>query len=295
MPETLCLDIGATYIKSGIVNEKGKVKNGDKIENRSANGESFFVKQIIDLINKYKEKNDIKKVGIGFAGQVDYKKGIIISDTNMGGIKNLYLKATLERKIHGISVMIDGDAHCFSLAESKFGAGKKYNDMIGITLGTGIGGGIIINKKLYRGANNTAGELGHIIIDANSESVCGCGGYGHLEALASGRALQNLYKEITEQDADIDLIIDMAVKGEKIAQKAIIQIGFNFSLGLANIINSLDPEIVVIGGGLINIEFLWKVILNNLPNYLMREYLEKTKIVKSKLGDNGGVIGASLL
>ncbi|MFC1615328.1 ROK family protein, partial [Patescibacteria group bacterium] len=222
-------------------------------------------------------------------------QGIIISDTNMGGIHNLYLKATLERKIGGISVMVDGDAHCFTLAESKFGAGKKYKDIIGITLGTGIGGGIIIDKKLYRGVDNTAGEIGHIIIDADSEAVCGCGGYGHWESLASGRALQNLYKKITDQDADIDLIIDMALKGEKIAQKSIIQIGFSFSLGLASIINSLNPEIVVIGGGLSNIEFLWKVILNNLPNYLMREHLKKTKIVRAKLGDNAGIIGASLL
>lgn len=288
------IDIGATYIKSGIVDDKGKIKNFLKSKNRSSQGEDFLISQIVNIITDYKESANIKKAGLGFAGQVNHRKGLVISGANMPNCKDLYLQKTLERKCD-IKIAIDNDAHCFGLAEMAFGAGKNYKNIICLTLGTGIGGAIIINKKLYRGKNNTAGEFGHMTIDASSEIICGCGNYGHFEALAGGRALSNLYKSLTDQEAESDLIIDMAAKGEKIAQKALIQTGYNFSIGLAGIINIFNPEIVIIGGGLVNVDLLWKTALNNYSNFLIHKNLLNTKIVKSKLGDKAGILGAALL
>lgn len=294
MPSILGIDIGATYIKSGLVDEKRKIKNFTKRKNRVQHGENFLVNQIINIIHENRDEADCSKVGIGFAGQVNYEKGIVISAMNMGGIHDLYLKKTLERKCD-VEVMIDNDAHCFGLAESFSGAGKNYKNIIGITLGTGIGGAIIIDKKLYRGINNLAGEIGHLLLDMNSEIKCGCGGFGHFEALASGHALSNLYKIATEQYTDAELLAEMAAKGEKIAQKTIIEIGYNFAAGMASIITIFNPEIVIVGGGLINIDLLWQTVLNNLSSKLPFKNLKNTKIEKTKLGDEAGVIGAALL
>lgn len=290
----LGLDIGATYIKSGIVLEKGKVKNFRKIKNRSEYGEEFLINQIINGIHAYRDEFDIKKVGIGFAGSVNYKRGIVLDAPNMKNFHSLYLKSVLEQKCD-VEVKLDNDAHCFGLAENIFGAGRNYQDFIVLTLGTGIGGAIIINKQLYRGANNIAGSFGHSIIDANSEVICGCGNYGHFEALAGGKALSKLYKKATDQDTEDELIAEMADRGEKIAQKSIIQIGHYFSLGIANIINVLNPEVLIVGGGLTEIELLWQTVINNFQKYLLNKELKNTKVVKSKLKDTAGVIGASLL
>ncbi|MFH0856511.1 MAG: ROK family protein [bacterium] len=294
MSPILGIDIGATYIKSGLVDEKGRVNNFNKRKNRVKFGEDFLVNQIINIIHENRDRANFSKVGIAFAGRVNYGRGVILSAANMGGIHNLYLKKTLERKCE-VSVMIDNDAHCFAIAESAFGAGKNYNNIIGITLGTGIGGGIIINKNLYRGADNAAGEFGHMILDMDSEIKCSCGEYGHFEALASGTALANFYKMATEQEADAELLAEMAKKGEKIAQKTIIQSGYNLAAGLSNIITIFNPEIIIIGGGLINIDLLWQTALNNFALKLSFKGLKNTKIEKSKLKDEAGVIGASLL
>lgn len=294
MSSILGIDIGATYIKSGLVDEKGKIKNFQKRKNRARHGENFLVNQIINIIHENRDYADFLKIGIGFAGQVNYEKGIVVSAANMEGIHDFYLKKTLERKCE-VEVMLDNDAHCFGIAESVFGAGKNYKHIIGITLGTGIGGAIIIDKKLYRGADNLAGEIGHLLLDMNSEIKCGCGKFGHFEALSSGAALSNFYKRATEQSADAELLSEMAEKGEKIAQKTIIEIGYNFAAGMANIITVFNPEIVIVGGGLANIDLLWQTALNNLAPRLPFKTLKNTKIEKSKLGDAAGVIGAAML
>lgn len=299
---TLGIDVGATTIKSGLVDEEGKVKDFKKIKNQFANGEDFLIRQIADIIAVSKEKYKFDKVGIGFAGYVNHKRGIVISAPNMNGAREIYLKKSLERKndispIQGseIKIIIDNDAHCFGLAESRFGAGKNHKNIIAITLGTGIGGAIIINGKLYRGYNNTAGEVGHMTVEASSNKICGCGKYGHLEALASGTALQKLYEKTTEQKVESELIVEMALRGEKIAQKCIIHIGHYFALGVANVINMFNPEIVIVGGGLATVDILWQTTLNNVKPYLLHKELEKTKIERAKLGEVAGVIGAALL
>ncbi len=311
----LGIDVGATSIKSGVVDAQGKIKDFRKTKNCSMEGGNFLfshnaspldlsaqaergegcvLKQLAGIINDYKEIFPIKKAGIGFAGSVNFKRGIVLSTANMGGIKNLYLKRELEKECN-IEIIVDNDTHCFALAEAHFGAGRNYNDILCVTLGTGIGGGIIINKKLYRGADNTAGKIGHIIIDKNSDIKCGCGGFGHWESFTSGKALANLYKTATEQDVDAEIIAEMAGRGERIAQKVIIEAGYNFAIGIVNLLNILNPEIVIIGGSLIKIDLLWNTFLNNLPAFLEGKAVANTKIVKSKFGDEAGVIGASLL
>lgn len=290
----LGLDIGASYIKTGIVDEKGRVKNYKRYENRAKSGENFFINQLADIVNEYRQECNFKKIGIGFAGQVNYKKGTIISDINMGGVRDLSLKSILEKKLKKTEIKIDNDAHCFALAESRNGAGINYRNMLGLTLGTGIGGGIVIDGKLYRGAKNMAGEVGHMVINAGSDSRCGCGGYGHWEDAAGGKGLQKIYRGITEQEVEIDLIIDMAARGEKIAQKAMIEIGYNFAVGLGNLISIFNPEIVIIGGGLTNVDLLWQTILNNVGRFTL-DGLKDTKIARAKLGKEAGIIGATLL
>ncbi|MFH1030934.1 MAG: ROK family protein [bacterium] len=290
----LGIDVGATTIKSGLVDKDGKVKNFKKIKNQFANGEDFLIKQIADVIAVSKEKYKFEKVGIGFAGSVNYKRGIITSTANMAGLKELYLKKELQKKCD-IKISIDNDAHCFALAESTYGIGKNYKDILCITLGTGIGGGIIINKKLYRGADNKAGSIGHVVIDPTSDMPCGCGGLGHWESMASGKALSNYYKITTGQEVEGEIIAEMAERGEKIAQKTIIQVGYNFALGVANLLKILNPEIVIVGGSLIKIDLLWNTCLNNIPHILLGKSIANTRIVRSKLGEVAGVIGAALL
>ena len=289
----LAFDIGGTKIASGIVEIN---KNGYKIfdyqKNETPKDKKDVIQKLIELIVYYKKNNSFKRIGIGIAGQIDYKKDIINYIPNIKGFKNINLKKIIKETI-GEKVEIDNDVKCFALAENVFGKVKKYHNIVYLAIGTGIGGAIEFDDKLYRGENNIAGEFGHMVIVDNGKK-CACGNKGCWEQYMSGRAIEKLYFDFYGQKKKSkDIAID-SVKGVKKDKKVIKQTSSYLAIGLVNIINTINPEVILIGGSVVRQDEILKLAKKEALKKVLIPG-RKTKILKSRLGNEATLVGAGLL
>ncbi|MFA6431732.1 MAG: ROK family protein [Candidatus Margulisiibacteriota bacterium] len=284
------IDLGGTKIAGVLANEAGKVITDITIPTEALLGREKVIqnikKAIYNLIHKNHDR--LKAIGIGLPGPILYEKGIVISPPNLPGWKKVNLKKILEKEFK-IPIFVDNDANCAALAEAKYGAGKKAKHFIYMTVSTGIGGGIIIDRKLYRGMTGAAGEFGHMIIDSKGYK-CGCGNVGCLEALASGTAIK---KRSGMEGYAVELA---ARNGDKKALKVIETTAHYLSIGLANLVNIFNPEMIIIGGGVSQMrELLFKPIRKEFKEYALPLPAKSVKIVRAKLGTKAGVLGAVAL
>jgi len=280
------IDLGGTKIAGVLTDKNGRILAEKTIPTEADKGPKHVIGNIVMLASELKKKAErgTWSVGVGVPGPIIYEKGIVVNPPNLPGWKKVNLKQILEKKLK-TKVKIDNDAKCAALAELKFGAGVGYKDFIYVTLSTGIGGGIIIDGKIYRGANGAAGEVGHIPVDKNGP-VCGCGMPGDLEAVGSGRAFK----------PDPITVANAAKKGESWAQEEIDRVSQNIGLGFAGLVNILNPELIIVGGGLSNMgDLLLKPIRKYVAQFALPLPASTVKIVKAKLGTKAGVIGAAAL
>jgi len=289
----LAIDIGGTKIASGIVSfEKSGFKISDYQKIRTSKNKKKFIQEIIELASCYEKNNSFDKIGIGIAGQVDTENGIVKRVPNIKSLKNLELKKIIEEAMRK-KVLINNDVKCFALAENEFGRSKEYKNAVYLTIGTGIGGAIEVNGKLYNGENNTAGEFGHLVIVHNGKK-CGCGNKGCWERYASGNAIEKLYFEFYNKKKKAKEIALDSVKGNK-KDKKVVKIAASYlATGLISIINTINPEVIIIGGSVVK----QKEILDLASKEVRKKVLipaRKTKIVRSGLGDEAVLIGAAML
>jgi glucokinase len=284
------IDLGGTKIAGVLVTPSGKVLMDVNIPTEAKRGKKHIIDNIHKAIHMLKQSKKVKinGIGIGAPGPIDYEKGIVVEAPNLPGWRKVHLKELFEKK-YKIPVFVDNDANCAALAEAWFGAGKFAKHFLYMTVSTGIGGGIIINKKIYRGTTGSAGEFGHMTINIDGPK-CGCGHYGHLEAHASGTAM----KKKTGMEA---VAIELAARqGDKKALKAIEEVAHYLAIGIANLVNIFNPEMVIIGGGLSNMrELLLKPIRRDFKKYALTLPARSVKIVKAQCGNDAGVLGAATL
>jgi len=292
------LDLGGTNISAGAIAENGEVLNLEKVKTEAQKGKDFVlekIKQIISSrIDSAKKKNwEISGIGIGSPGPLNIEKGIIFKMPNLPGWQNVSIIEILEDEFP-YSIKLNNDANCALLAEHWIGSAKGVENCLGLTLGTGIGGGIIADNKLYTGASGGAGELGHMIIDQNGP-ICGCGQKGCLESFVGGANF--LKKARKEGDfKEVEEIFQKARDGEENAQKLIDYYAHYLGLGLANLINIFNPEMIILGGQVIKSaeQFLEKT--KEMAQKLSFESsFADCEIVLAKLGDKAGLIGAARL
>jgi glucokinase len=284
------IDLGGTKIAGVLTTRTGKVMMDVQVPTEAAKGQTQVINNIIKAIRMLIQSQKVKTrcIGIGAPGPIIYEKGIVIEPPNLPGWKKVNLKKILEKEFK-LPVSVDNDANCAALAEAVFGAGKTKRNFIYMTVSTGVGGGIIIDRKLYRGMVGAAGEFGHMIIDPNGP-LCGCGNHGCLEALASGSALK---KKMGMDAISVELA---ARQGDKKAKQAIEETAHYLAIGIANLVNIFNPELVIIGGGLSNMrELLLDPIRNQFRKYAMSLSARSVKIVRAKLGTKAGVLGAAAL
>ena len=271
---TLSIDFGASNIRAGIVS-KTKISNFKKV--KTPKTKAKILKALYSLIDSYKPLRP-SKICVGVAAFI--KNGNTNGTPNMD-FNNVPLQSLLKKR-YNLPVYTGNDANSAGLAEKYFGLGKGKKNFILLTLGTGIGGAIIINHRLYKG-NGQADEVGHIIIDHNKS----------LENLASGPASVRLahksgFKHITSLELE-----KLANKGSKKAKAIYKQIGHYIGLGILSVANILDPEIIILGGGFAKVKHIWPEIRSVLHN---RDLMKRNiPIVHAKLSDNAGLIGAALL
>jgi len=284
------IDLGGTKIRAALATDKGKIITDVNIPTEAQKGKAAVIgnlkKAIHNLIHGNREK--LCCIGVGVPGPILYEKGIVIEPPNLPGWKRVNLKKILEKEFK-VPVFIDNDANCAALAEARFGAGRKARHFIYMTISTGIGGGIIIDKKLYRGAIGAAGEFGHMIIDSRGYT-CGCGNVGCLEALSSGTAI----KKRSGMDA---IAVELAARqGDKKAIRVIEQTAHYLAIGIANLVNIFNPELVILGGGVSKMrELLLTPIRKEFKRYALTLPAKSVKITRAKLGTEAGVLGAAAL
>jgi len=289
------IDLGGTYIKIGLVNSEGSIITRKKLVTPVSGG----YRAVINLIIKnlpFPKNAQCRGIGFGVPGFVNARKGLVYRLVNIRGWDNVPLKKIMEKQT-GIRACIDNDVNCMVMGEAAFGAAKGKQNVFGITLGTGVGGGIIINGRIYRGAGFTAGEIGHITVAKNGPR-CNCGNRGCLEAFVGNNRIIARYKRRTGIKGTITAkdIQKAAQKGDKYARRIWQEAGEYIGIALAGIINVLNPEIIVIGGGVSGAgHFLMDSIRKTVEERALPIASSGTEIKKAKLGNDAGIIGSAAL
>lgn len=293
------IDIGGTNIRTALVSEEGKVIKKVKLPS-----EDRVLESLLDSIEKVINR-DVTGIGIGVAGLIDHNKGEVLISPNLPAIEGIHLTETLRERFK-VPVFIENDANVAALGEKRFGAGKEFNDIVHLTLGTGIGGGIIYNNRLM----NISAEIGHMVIVA-AGIPCSCGNNGCLETYASAKAilskaiksleggaeslLRKLYEgnfyRLTSED-----IYTTALDGDGLSRDVLREAGKYLGVGIANIINIFSPQAIILSGGLIG---AWNIYVQEaIKEASKRSFkilFDRTKILPSVLKDDAGLIGAACL
>lgn len=245
------IDIGGTKIE-GIVFDKGRIIAHEK--KLTEHTPHKFINEVKEVISTLKEGRKIDGIGICFPGSVDREKGKVIAMVALPAIKNFEVVKPLIKEF-GIPVKIENDGNCMAWGEYLWGQGKRTKNFVGITIGTGVGGGYILNEKLYTG-NGNASEIGHITLEMDGDK-CSCGCRGCLEEYASGRGIMKLAKKMKVK-ANTPYEIEMlARKGDKKSKEIYEKFGHYLGIGIGTIIKNVDPDLIVIGGGLAHADVLF--------------------------------------
>lgn len=309
------VDLGGTKILAGVFNHTLEHVGASKLSTKSQRGVDKVIERIARCVQDAVDEADLtmKQVaglGIGAPGAVDFGAGTVIFAPNMEGWKDVALKKELEKQL-GLPVFVENDCNIAALGVYEAELKSKPKSMVGIFVGTGIGGGIIVNGELYSGANHTAGEVGHMVLEVGGPK-CGCGNKGCFEALASRTAIFQQIKAgiksgektiLTEmlgnslEDLRSGDLRKAIRRGDKFVDGIIEGAAEYIGIATANLINILNPEVVVLGGGVIEAlaDEMMSVIVETATDYAMPGAMKGVEIVASKLGDNAGITGAAVL
>ncbi len=305
------VDLGGTNIKIGIVSEKGTIIKKNSLDTLASGGPESVISQIKKGVKGILQKNKLKiqGIGIGAPGVVSTKKGTVENPPNLPGWEKVNLGKILEKEFK-INVHVENDANVAAIGEMIFGAGKKLDSFIMITLGTGVGGGIIFNRKLFRGETGAAGEIGHMSIDYNGLK-CNCGSYGCIETyMGNNYIIKRVAGELeSHKDSKIwelinndlnkltPLIIHQAASlGDEFSVQAIKDLGVYLGAALASTANVLDVGTFIIGGGVAGFgDLLLDSVCEKTKERVLKPLSKRIKILPAKLKNDAGIKGASAL
>ena len=282
------VDLGGTKTEIIVLDENLHVLERKRVTTPQKNYNEI-VNTIETLVLDASKNISDFSLGICCPGVLSKQTGLI-KNSNTQCLIGKSLKKDLENKLEK-KISIENDANCFSLSESKIGAGIGFDLVFGVILGTGVGGGIVINNSLHSGRNDIAGEWGHHILHQNGNS-CYCGKFGCVETYISGPSLEKRWNTLTGLTQSMPEIIDNF--DYTIGKQWKDEFLENFGYGLANVIDILDPDAIILGGGLSNIDFLYSEGIKSIYSKVFSDTVE-TSILKNKLGDSSGVFGAALL
>lgn len=307
------IDLGGTKILIALVDKNsGEVLEHVKKKTKKDKGPKNIIRKMLEGIEELieisgKSFDEISSIGVGAAGQIDRENGVIIAAANLD-CYDLNLKEILTEKFN-IPVYVGNDVEIATIGEQKFGAGKNCNDFVCVFVGTGVGSAIVKDGKIITGATGTAGEIGHIIVDLNGRQ-CSCGAHGCLEAYASRSAIERRIEGALKKGRK-SCILDYLETGKSITssmiQKSIeredelvIQCATEaseyLSGGIASIINFINPELIILGGGLIEaVDYFYQKTIKKAKAKSLPVPAEKIQFKKAMLGDYSGVIGAAFL
>ncbi|WP_105618359.1 ROK family protein [Vallitalea okinawensis] len=307
------VDLGGTSIKAAIVSEEGKILVKDSVPTYAERSSGEILKDMAMLIKGLisdagLSEDQIQSIGVGSPGTPDVKNGVLLYANNFADFNNAPIRAELQKYLD-LPVYLENDANAAALGESMVGAGREYGNCVAVTLGTGVGGGIIIDGKVYAGSFHGGAELGHTVIEVGGEQ-CSCGRKGCWEAYSSATAIirdgriaaarypKCLINEYVDGDlskVNAKVVFDAYHEGDEYAKEVVERYIKYLAIGIVNTINLLEPEVLVIGGG---VSAQKDNLLNPLMEYVKGEVYggePKTKIKIAELGNDAGLIGAAFL
>ncbi|HET7657115.1 MAG TPA: ROK family protein [Bacillales bacterium] len=303
------VDIGGTKIALAIVDENGEILAEDKIATEVEKGPDPAVEKMIEGIRKLIEKEDweIQAIGVGSPGPLDAKRGRILKPSNLHSWVDYPIVEKLEKAL-GIHTVLGNDADLAGLAEFRFSLKGDHENVAYVTVSTGVGGGIISNGRLHAGSSSCAGEFGHMIVQKNGP-LCGCGRHGCLEAFSSGTGIANrmidkvlehpdhqLYSKAESKELKAKDVFEAYDKGDELAQAVIEQAEDYLAISLANVINLLNPTVLVMGGGVaLGQPRFIKAVQEKIADYAIVQNMETVSLVLAKFQEKAGVIGAAAL
>lgn len=310
MKPVLAVDLGGTKIITAVVSPDGNIISRSYCLTLADKGHEAVISRLLSVIGKTMTQaklrtSELAGMGIAAAGALDAERGVITDSPNLPGWRDIPLRDIMAEKV-GVTTYVVNDASAAALGEHRFGAGKGTRNLIYITVSTGIGGGIVVDDKLYTGTDGTAGEIGHMTIEANGPE-CTCGNYGCLEVLASGTAVAKEAKKRLSQgetssvlelangkieDIGAEIVARAAKQGDHLACEIVARAANYLGIGLANLVNIFNPEMIVIGGGMSKMgNMLLKPARKVVRERAFQLPVRTARIVRALLGGDAGVVG----
>lgn len=303
------MDLGGTKITTAISDFEGNIIEKTTIPTMSREGSLSVMTRMIQSIDNVLEMasiniSEVKAIGIGSPGPLDANKGEIIQTPNLP-FKNFNIVKPIEEKFN-VPVFLDNDANVASVGEFMFGRGKGFENVIYMTVSTGVGAGAVLNKKPYRGTSSNALEIGHMTVNPFSKKQCNCGNFGDVEALASGTAISKSAKELIDSGRDSILkdyemitpyeVYDAYKKGDNVAIEVLDEAFMYLGIAVANLILTFNPQVIAIGGGVSKIgDLFFEKIREEASKRCFKTMFENVKIVPTGLEQDTGVLGAIAL
>jgi glucokinase len=307
-PQAIGLDIGGTKIAGGVVTAGGVVLERTRVPTPPADGAATLAAMVAVVDQLRARHPGVDAVGVGAAGMVEWPRGRL-----RWAPHNAYRRLELRRLLHertGLPTVVDNDARAAAWAEARFGAGAGTDDLVLVAVGTGIGGGLVLDGAVYRGAAGLGGEVGHMIVAPDGDP-CDCGNRGCLEAMASGSALGRAARAAAAQDPDGrlatlaggpqrvtgEIVFQAAKEGDQAAIALFERTGYWLGVGIASLITIFDPDVVVVGGGLAATgDLLLAPARASMERYVFgRAHRELPPVAPARLGADAGLVGAATL
>jgi glucokinase len=302
------IDLGGTKILSLCLDAAHNIVGRDYRETRAQEGVDAVIDRMVQSAQAAAGSRKLRGVGISAPGPLDIERGIVTNAPNLPGWTDIPLQKLISQQA-GAPAWIENDANAGALAEHRLGAARGSQHMVLVAVGTGVGGGLVLGGKLYHGASGGAGEVGHMVVDPDG-TICGCGRAGCLEAVASGRALDTAASQIASQQPDGLLaqiakregehpeahILDLAAtEGDVAAIEALQRAGRFLGAGLANLVNVLNPNVIVIAGSVRRSKLYVQTAIESMQREAFAQHLADVSVVQAELGDDAPAIGAALV
>ena len=305
----LVADLGGTRMRVALVDRAGLMHHRSTAPTDAHTGRDAVVERLVVAFeHAISEAGPARLIGVGvsLAGPTDPETGVMHNPPNLPGWDGYSLKPLLETRL-SLRASFGNDATLAAVAEHKHGAGRPYRHMVYMTLSTGIGGGVIIDGRLYTGARGYAGEIGHVTIDRNGPT-CNCGNVGCLEAMASGTVVARMAAErLSSGEAtsllgsegavpDAQAVFEAARAGDAVAEGIVQEVATNLGIGIVSLLHAFDPEAIVIGGGLSqSLDLLLPGVDREIELHSMAHQRQGVLVIRSELGDDVGLLGAAVL
>ena len=288
------VDLGGTHLRVALVDDHGRILQHLKQETPRGDSPEEILDALASAARAWDcESKPVIAASIMVPGAVDSDKAVVVQAPNLPSLINFQLKAELQRRL-GWPLFLENDANAAAVGEMWLGAARGCTDVVSVTLGTGVGGGVILKGRLWRGSHGSAGEIGHTTVDPFSGLKCKCGNTGCLELFASATAIVRMARELGMKESSAEEVYDAGRKGDKQALTVFTRFGMYLGIGLANLINLIDPQVIVITGGAVNGWDLFATeMYRQVEERAFRATAQQVKIARSECGDNAGLLGAA--